>query len=90
MAEQLDTIVLAADCPAKSKVLSIFGKRCAYLTSRCLIPQTYSLNQCETYMQHNKTIPRVIEARRDEPDEHATHMGIGACDIHMAARMYDD
>jgi len=87
MADSLDVIV-SRDCPAKSRALNIFGKRCAYIGSRCLVPDAYAIKDCRVYAQHNKSSTILHSTSSSDKDVHETNMGIGACDEY-GARQYN-
>ena len=88
MTESLD-IILSRNCPGKSTPhfnlsLGIFGRRCVYINSRCLVPETFPVRNCIIYSQHNKVMNVTTEK-----DTYETHMGIGACDVPTARSYYN-
>ena len=87
MSSTLEESVLVFNCPAKRKILGIFGRRCDYTNSRCLEYGTKHVIECSIFMKHNPEYKEHIATV--EVDEHETYMGIGAADINLAERVYN-
>lgn len=89
MKDNLDRI--AADCPNKigprkfNITFNIFNRVCRYTNDRCTVNNYSFVKDCPIYKKYSEK-----ESELTEHDDHITNMGIGACDLHMASRMYND